>query len=284
MNNILTFDVEEWFHLLDFDATRTEDKWGEYEVRIHENMERIFRILEDTDTKATFFVIGWIAKRYPEVVRKIAEKYEIGSHTMTHQLVWQQSPEEFKQDVDSSIKLLQDITGKPVKYFRAPGYSIRESEAYAFDTLTELGIEIDCSVFPAAHAHGGMPQFPTATPSIIEHNGIRIKELPVTLGKVFGKNMIYSGGGYFRLLPYSLIKKQTMENAAYNMAYIHPRDLDGGQPVLEGLPLTRRFKSYVGVKGAEAKLRRYLTDFVFTDIATANTMIDWENAKVIKLK
>jgi peptidoglycan/xylan/chitin deacetylase (PgdA/CDA1 family) len=107
--NILTFDIEEWFHLLDFDATRTEDKWGEYEVRIHENMERIFRILEETDTKATFFIIGWIAKTYPEVVRKIAEKYEIGSHTMTHQLVWQQSPEDFKQDVDSSIKLLQDI-------------------------------------------------------------------------------------------------------------------------------------------------------------------------------
>ena len=113
--NILTFDVEEWFHLLDFDATRTEDKWDSYEVRIHENMERIFRLLEDTDTKATFFIIGWIAKRYPEIVRKIAEKYEIGSHTMTHQLVWQQSPEDLKKDVDSSIKLLQDITGKPIK-------------------------------------------------------------------------------------------------------------------------------------------------------------------------
>ena len=284
MNNILTFDVEEWFHLLDFDATRTEDKWGEYEVRIHKNMERIFRILEDTDTKATFFVIGWIAKTYPEVVRKIAEKYEIGSHTMTHQLVWQQKPEEFRRDVESSIKLLQDITGKPVKYFRAPGYSIRESEAYAFDILAELGIEIDCSVFPAKHAHGGMPQFPTAAPSIIEHNGTRMKELPITLGKFMSKNIIYSGGGYFRLFPYSLIKRLTKQNGDYNMAYIHPRDLDGGQPVLEGLPLTRRFKSYVGVKGAEAKLLKYLRDFKFTDIATANTMIDWENAQVIKLK
>ena len=107
--------------------------------------------------------------------------------------------------------------------------------------------------------------------------------MPVTLGKVFGKKLIYSGGGYFRLLPYSLIKKQTMENAAYNMAYIHPRDLDGGQPVLEGLPLTRRFKSYVGVKGAEAKLRRYLTDFDFTDIATANKQIDWSKVQVVKL-
>ena len=281
--NILTFDIEEWFHLLDYDATRTEDKWGKYEIRIHENMERIFRILEETDTKATFFVLGWIAKRYPEVVRKIAEKYEIGSHTMTHQLVWQQKPEDFKRDVESSIKQLQDITGKPVKYFRAPGYSIRESEAYAFDTLAELGIEIDSSVFPGAHAHGGMPQFPKAAPSIIEHNGTRIKELPISLAKIGGKNIIFSGGGYFRLLPYCLIKKLTTKNSAYNMAYIHPRDLDSGQPVIKGLPLTRRFKSYVGIKGAEAKLRKYLTDFKFTDITTANEQIDWENVSVIKI-
>lgn len=281
--NILTFDVEEWFHLLDFDATRTEDKWGEYEVRIHENMERIFRILEETDTKATFFIIGWVAKTYPEVVKKIAEKYEIGSHTMTHQLVWQQSPEAFKQDVDASIKLLQDITGKPVRYFRAPGYSIRESEAYAFDTLAELGIEVDCSVFPAKHAHGGMPQFPAALPSIIEHGNAKIKELPITLGKFMGKDIIYSAGGYFRLFPYSLINSLTKKNKEYNMACIHPRDLDGGQPMLEGLPLARRFKSYVGTKRAEAKLRKYLTDFKFTDIATANKQIDWNKVQIIKL-
>lgn len=281
--NILTFDVEEWFHLLDYSATKKEEQWKKYEVRIHENMERIFRILEETDTKATFFIIGWIAKTYPEIVRRIAEKYEIGSHTMTHQLVWQQTPSEFRQDVDASIKLLQDITGKPVKYFRAPGYSIRRSEAYAFETLADLGIEIDCSVFPAKHAHGGMPGFPTAGPCIVDYNGIKMKELPISLGKVAGKNIIYSGGGYFRLFPYSLIKRLTKSNEAYNMAYIHPRDLDAGQPILEGLTLTRRFKAYVGRKGAEAKLRKYLTDFKFTDIATVNKEIDWDNAQIIKL-
>lgn len=280
--NILTFDVEEWFHLLDFDATRTEDKWGQYEVRIHENMERIFQILDDTNTKATFFIIGWIAKTYPEVVRKIAEKYEIGSHTMTHQLVWQQSPDEFRHDVDTSIKLLQDITGKPVKYFRAPGFSIRTSESYAFDILSELGIEIDCSVFPANHAHGGMPQFPQPRPSIIEHNGIRVKEFPISLSQIAGKNIIYSGGGYFRLFPYNLIKKLTHKNE-YNMVYIHPRDLDGGQPKLKGLSWSRRFKSYIGTSTAEKKLRRYLTDFTFTDIATANKEINWEKEQLIKL-
>ena len=107
---ILTFDVEEWFHLLDNDSTRSETEWVRYPVRIYENMERIFRILEDTDTRATFFVIGWIARTYPDLVRRIAEKYEIGSHTMSHQLVWQQNRKLFKEDVSASVRLLEDIT------------------------------------------------------------------------------------------------------------------------------------------------------------------------------
>ena len=126
--NILTFDVEEWFHLLDFDATRTEADWGKYEVRIHENVERVLRILEDTNTNATFFIIGWIAKTYPELVKRIAEKYQIGCHTMNHQLVWQQTPVEFRKDVKTGVKMLEDICGKKVECFRAPGFSIRESE------------------------------------------------------------------------------------------------------------------------------------------------------------
>ena len=116
---ILTFDVEEWFHLLDNDSTKTEKEWRNYEVRIYDNMERIFRILEATHTSATFFVIGWIAKTYPDIVKRIAEKYENGSHTMNHQLVWQQKQAEFKKDVYASVNLLEDITGKHVKYFRA---------------------------------------------------------------------------------------------------------------------------------------------------------------------
>ena len=173
---ILTFDVEEWFHLLDNDSTRSEAEWVRYPVRIYENMERIFRILEDTDTRATFFVIGWIARTYPDLVRRIAEKYEIGSHTMNHQLVWRQNRKAFKEDVSASVSLLEDITGKPVRYFRAPGFSIRNSEAWAFEVIRECGIEVDCSVFPAHHAHGGIPSYGKAVPSVISHEGVRIKE------------------------------------------------------------------------------------------------------------
>ncbi len=280
--NILTFDVEEWFHLLDFDATRTEAEWGKYEVRIHENVERLFRILEETDTKATFFVIGWVAKTYPDLIRRIAEKYQIGCHTMNHQLVWQQSPAEFRSDVETGVKMLEDITGKKVECFRAPGFSIRESEGYAFETLSELGIKYDCSVFPAAHAHGGLPSYPKAAPGIIEYKGIRMKEFPVGFKTIAGKHIIFSGGGYFRLCPYPLIKRWTAESSEYLMAYIHPRDLDTGQPMLEGLPLARKFKSYVGLKGAEGKLRRWLTDFKFVDVSEATTLVNWSaSPKVI---
>ncbi len=281
--NILTFDVEEWFHILDFDATRTTERWDKYEVRIYDNIERIFQILEHTNTRATFFIIGWIAKTYPEIVRRIAEKYEIGSHTMSHQLVWQQSKKDFRNDVDYSIKTLEDITGKKITMFRAPGFSIRESEGYAFEILSDLGITTDCSVFPARHAHGGMPSFKQAVPSVINYNGIKIKEFPVSFKILAGKPVIFSGGGYFRLFPYNIIKKWSTESNEYLLAYIHPRDLDAKQPVLPGLPLSRRFKSYVGLTSAESKLRRYLTDFKFNDISTASAIIDWDNVPTVNI-
>lgn len=281
--NILTFDVEEWFHLLDFDATRTEAEWGKYEVRIYENVDRILDILERTNTKATFFIIGWVAKTYPDVVKKIAAKYQIGSHTMNHQLVWQQSQRDFKEDVESSVKLLQDITGQPIECFRAPGFSIRETEAWAFDILADIGIKYDCSIFPAHHAHGGMASYGAPVPALIKHGDVTMKEFPVTTQTIMGKKIIFSGGGYFRLCPYNLIKKWSKENPNYLLSYIHPRDLDGGQPMLEGLPWKRKFKSYVGTKGAAEKLRHYLKDFKFTDVKTAAENICWDKVPVVTL-
>lgn len=281
--NILTFDVEEWFHLLDNDSTRSEEQWRNYEVRIYENMERVFRILEETNTNATFFIIGWIAKTYPDIVRQIASKYQIGSHTMNHQLVWQQSPQEFKEDVSSSIKLLEDITGQKVEVFRAPGFSIRESEGWAFEILHELGITMDCSVFPAHHAHGGMPSYPDAKPSWIEYQGARMKEFPIVFKRIGHHHIIFSGGGYFRLCPYPLLKKWTKESEDYLLGYIHPRDLDAGQPMIKELNYLRRFKSYYGLKGAEAKLSKWLHDFHFVDVRTADKMVNWKNVAIINI-
>jgi peptidoglycan-N-acetylglucosamine deacetylase len=280
--NILTFDIEEWFHILDNGSTKTINEWKQYEVRIHQNMDRIFSILEKTNTRATFFCVGWIAETYPEVVKEIASwGYEVGSHTRMHQLVYEQTPQQFKNDVEHSIKTLEDITGKKVRYFRAPGFSITENEKWAFEILSELGIETDCSVFPAPRAHGGFPSYKQPGPSIIKYNGIELKELPINYTMIMGKPLIFSGGGYFRLLPYTLIKNITKQSD-YVMSYLHPRDFDANQPVIKELSKTRKFKSYVGLKGARAKLEQWLTDFEFIDITTAVKQIDWEKVPVIQ--
>jgi peptidoglycan-N-acetylglucosamine deacetylase len=280
---ILTFDIEEWFHLLDNESTKTVNEWGNYESRIHQNMERIFSVLAQTNTKASFFIVGWIAEKYPEVVKEICDRgYEIGSHTTFHQLVYEQTREDFYQDINRSIKTLEDISGKKVKMFRAPGFSITEQNKWAFEVIYELGIEIDSSVFPTGRAHGGMPSYGVSEPSILKYNGIQLKEFPINTHNFMGRAFIYSGGGYFRLMPYPLLKKWTAKDD-YVMSYIHPRDLDPNQPIIKELSLTRKFKSYVGLKSAQAKLEKWLTDFDFEDIASSNQKIDWNTVKKVNL-
>lgn len=280
--NVLTFDVEEWFHLLDCDATSSVSGWDDYESRLDANVDRVLQILDETHTKATFFVLGWIARRYPDAVRRIAAKYQVGCHTMEHRLVWKGSREDFRQDVDSGVKMLEDITGQKVEAFRAPGFSIREQEGWAFEILHDLGIRYDCSVFPASHAHGGMPTFPVMAPALIQYQGVTMKEFPVSFKTIAGRHIVYSGGGYFRLFPYSVIRSWSRD-ASYLLSYIHPRDLDAGQPMVPSLPLARRFRSYVGLKGAASKLTRYLREFPFVDVRQADEMTDWSKAAVVRL-
>lgn len=280
---ILTFDIEEWFHLLDTPTTKTEKEWETFEVRIHKNMEKIFDILNTSKTDATFFVVGWIAQKYPEVVREISDMgYEIGSHTHMHQLVYEQNRNEFYQDVEKSIKTLEDITGKKVVSFRAPGFSITESNLWAFEVLHELGIEVDSSVFPSGRAHGGMPSYGIAKPSILEYQGIKLKEFPINTHIIFGKPIIFSGGGYFRILPYSIINSWTRKSD-YVMTYFHPRDFDYEQPLVSGLSLNRRFKSYVGLKGCKNKLLKIIKDFDFISLEAADKMLDWRSVPRIEL-
>lgn len=281
--NILTFDIEEWFHILDNASTQSEKEWSNFESRIHQNMDRIYKILDENNVKGTFFCVGWIAEKYPEVIKEISNRgYEIASHTRMHQLVYSQSPNEFKVDVEHSIHTLENLTGKKVKYFRAPGFSLTEETKWAFETLVELGIEIDCSVFPAARSHGGFPSYGTSKPSVIEYNGIKIKELPINYSHILSKPLIFSGGGYFRVLPYRFIKKWTKQSD-YVMTYFHPRDFDKDQPVIKELSRSRKFKSYVGLDKAESKLNNWLNDFNFIDIQTANNQIDWEKVPKVKL-
>lgn len=282
--NILTFDIEEWFHLLDNTSTKTEKEWNGYPSRIHENMDRIFDILDRNNQKATFFIIGWIARQYPEVVRRIHDRgYDIGFHTDSHQLIHELTPEEFFQDLTIGLDCIENIIGKKVIAFRAPGFSLTEKCNWAFDILAEQGIVYDCSVFPIKHAHGGYPSFPSIAPTLIKTDKGDIKEFPINVVNILGRSMVFTGGGYFRLLPYWLIRHYT-KKSSYIMSYFHPRDMDPGQPVIEDLSILRRFRSYVGLKHAAAKFEKWITDFTFIDLHTASSFIDWSKVPVVDLR
>jgi len=280
---ILTIDVEEWYHILDHQSTKTHKEWSRFESRINENMDKIFEVLDQYGYKATFFCVGWIAKKYPSIIKRIKGLgYEIGSHSHMHQLVYEMNPKIFAQDLSESIMTLEDLSGSRIRYFRAPGFSITTSSSWVFDVLAQHNIDVDCSVFPASRAHGGMPSYGRAVPSIVSVNGIKIKELPINSASFFGVPMIFSGGGYFRLLPYPIIKALT-NKSTYMMTYLHPRDLDAGQPIINDLSSLRKFKSYVGLKTAEGKLRKWLSDFDFIDIGEAENLIDWDTVPIVLL-
>lgn len=281
--NILTFDIEEWFHILDNNSTKSVKDWKNFDSRIRLGMDYIFEILEKSNVSATFFVVGWMAEKHPNIIREISDRgYEVASHTHLHQLVYEQDRQTFYNDVDKSIKTIEDCTGKKVSSFRAPGFSITKNNLWAFEVLYDLGIRIDSSVFPASRAHGGLPSYDLAIPSIISYNGVKLKEFPINSHSILGKNFIFSGGGYFRLFPYWLIKNWTSKSN-YVMTYFHPRDFDFQQPLIPGLSPFRHFKSYVGLKSCKSKLELWLKDFSFIDLNTANKSIDWDNVREVNL-
>jgi peptidoglycan-N-acetylglucosamine deacetylase len=278
---ILTFDIEEWFHILDNDATKTEADWVGFESRIHGNMDKIHSMLGDQ--KATFFCLGWVARNFPEVLKEIDRRgHEIATHSDLHQLAYEQNRQTFEQDLERSIKSIEDVIGKKVRAYRAPGFSLMEQNKWVFEILMKNGIEIDASIFPAERSHGGFAQFGHAEPCWIDIDGMRMKEFPINLSSFAGKNLIFSGGGYFRLFPYPLLDAMT-KNSDYVMTYFHPRDFDAEQPMVPGLNFIRKFKSYYGLKGCLSKLDKLIKKHEFVDIRTAEASIDWEKAKVVNL-
>jgi len=282
--NILTFDIEEWFHLLDHPSTRSEKHWVKFESRIEENLERILMMLSDNDIKATFFCLGWIAENYPNLVKKIADSgYEIACHSSRHQLAYDQSKSEFRGDLIKAKRDIEDASGLGVKCYRIPGFSLIDDNLWALEILSREGFEVDCSVFPAARGHGGLPSFKNEGPTLIElSNEKKIKELPLNTTSVFGNRLVFSGGGYFRLFPYPILKN-FFQKSDYVMTYFHPRDFDPDQPVIKDLSPLRKFKSYYGLSKAENKLRRLMKDFDFIDVQTAVKKIDWNEMPKIKI-
>ncbi|UBM57895.1 polysaccharide deacetylase family protein [Marinilongibacter aquaticus] len=280
---ILSFDIEEWFHLLDLDATKTEADWEKYPKRIHENMDRIMAVLDNNGQKATFFCLGWVARKYPEVIRDIVDRgHEIATHSDLHQLAYTQDRKAFENDLSTSIQSLEDCSGQKIRAYRAPGFSLKKENKWVFEVLQKNGIEIDCSVFPAKRAHGGFEEFGLAQPCWVESDGIRLKEFPINLHSQFGQNLIFSGGGYFRLFPQSLLHS-LFAKSDYVMTYFHPRDFDAKQPMIPELSTIRKFKSYYGLKGCMSKLEHIIREFELIDLKTADEQVNWETAKVVQL-
>lgn len=220
---ILSFDIEEWFIEKNFKQGELW-KYAEFDSMLN----RILELLDIQSIKATFFCLGELAKDFPEVVRKIADGgHEIGCHSNSHRWINKMTPQEFRKDTLTAVDSLEQLIGKKVSSYRAPAFSIGESNKWAFEILTEAGIENDASIFPGIREFGGFPAFEGGgNPCKIEYNGCYINEFPITMTKlpIIGKRIAYSGGGYFRLLPLSFVKSR-MKEADYVMCYFHIADL-----------------------------------------------------------
>ncbi|AFQ46128.1 XrtA system polysaccharide deacetylase [Desulfosporosinus meridiei] len=268
MKNILTIDLEEWFH-----ANYHEnifDNQNSYEVRIVQNTKRLLSLFEEYNAKATFFVLGFVAEKHPQLIRDIAASgHEIASHGYGHQLIYEQTPDEFKADVSKAKILVEDIIGKSVKGYRAPSWSITPKSLWAWEILQELGFIYDASVFPIETYLYGLPSSPRF-PHHPKHEGrlLSLLEVPSSTVRIFNQNIPFAGGFYFRVLPYLVISqciKAVNREGQPVLVYLHPREIDPGQPRLK-LSLKESLIHYYGIKSCEQKLIRTLKEYEFTSI------------------
>ena len=277
--NILTFDIEDWYNHDDY--SRDFD-WEKHEVRIYEGTEKILTALDKRGLKGTFFCVGWIAEHHPKVIKWIAEGgHHLGCHSYQHELATRFTREQFKEDTYKAKCLIEDVAGCEVNAFRVPSFSITTDNLWAFDVLAELGFKYDSSVFPSHHEFGGLPDFPSV-PHIIRTPHGDLKEYPISLGMVLGREIVYSGGGYFRVMPYWLLKRMTRK-ADYVLTYFHPSDFDPDQPQMPQLPKMRQFKNRVALKGAYDKFMRYMDDFDFRSIIDADKIVFDKEEQIINI-
>ena len=278
---ILTFDIVDWFHIISPSADNTPERWSNYEVRIHNGMDRIFKILDENNIKATFFILGYIAKKHPEIVKRIHDLgYEVAVYY--DKCDYQKSRIEFKQDLQDCIDGLESITGEKVLSYRASGFSIKKQNVWVFEVLNELGIKYDASISSATRGDRDFYNSLESTPAIIKYNGMQIKEFPMSVNMFFGQKFTVTGGVYFRALPYRLTRKM-IKNEEYTMTYFHPRDFDSKQLMLDDLSITKKFKSYYNLSKSQIKLSQMVYDFDFIDMREAVKLVDWDNVPIVDL-
>lgn len=260
--NAMTVDVEDFFHVSAFESIIQPDQWKDYQPRVDANTRKLLDMFAKADVKCTFFTLGWVAERYPQLIKDIhAQGHEIASHGYAHRRASEQTREEFFADVKRSKDHLEDLIGENVPGYRAPSFSIGYTNEWAFEVLAELGFSYSSSTYPVKHDLYGTPDWPRFAYKRPEN----IIEIPIPTLKMFGKQVPIGGGGYFRLYPYKMTQKLVarylkQEKQPYSF-YFHPWEIDAGQPRLTNAPLKSRFRHYVNLAKTETKLERLLNDF-----------------------
>lgn len=265
ITNALTIDVEDYFQVSAFAPYIRRDEWDTRECRVERNVGRILELLAERDVKATFFTLGWIAERYPQLVRRIvAEGHELASHGYGHERASDLDEAAFTQDVTRAKAILEDLSGQPVQGYRAPSFSIGTGNLWAFDVLARAGYRYSSSIYPIQHDHYGMPDSPRFAYRV-GSAGKGLLEVPVTTLRLMNRNLPSSGGGYFRLLPYALsrwmISNVNREDRQSAIFYFHPWEIDSEQPRVPGIDAKTRFRHYVNIPRMEGRLRQLLVDF-----------------------
>lgn len=270
MKNALTIDVEDYFQVSAFDDIITRADWDSITPRVEANTDRLLQLFADTGATATFFTLGWVAQRFPTLMRRIVEQgHELASHGMMHYRASEQSPEVFRQDVRDTKKLLEDLGGCQVIGYRAPSFSVTKQNTWVYDVLADEGYLYSSSVYPVVHDHYGIPDAPRNRYQ--PHPAIT--EIPMSTLQLFGKNIPVSGGGFFRLYPYpftrwAIGRVNGMDRMPY-MFYLHPWEIDPKQPRQQGLSLKTRFRHYLNLRRVEGRLDRMLKDFDWTSVDKA---------------
>ena len=265
MLNALSFDVEDYFQVAALSGTVSRTSWDSIPRRVEGNTGLLLDMLALTNTRATFFFLGWVAEREPQLVRRVAAAgHEIACHGYSHRLVYEQAPAEFREETLRSKALLEDQAQVPVLGYRAASYSITRRSLWALDTLVEAGFVYDSSIFPVRHDIYGIPEAPRA-PHLIQREGGRLVEFPPSTACVPGMRLPVAGGGYFRIFPYGVtrwaVRRVNAEGLPFNF-YLHPWEIDPGQPRVRTNWLSR-FRHYTNLAGCEARLKQLLVDFQF---------------------
>jgi len=260
--NAMTIDVEDYFQVSAFAPYIARADWDRRECRVERNVERILALLAEREVKATFFTLGWVAERYPQMVGRIVSAgHELASHGYGHERASDLSPEAFRDDVVRAKQLLEDLGGQAVLGYRAPSFSIGTGNLWAFDVLQEAGYRYSSSVYPIQHDHYGMPDSPRFAYPVRDG----LLEVPVTTLRMLGRNLPSSGGGYFRLLPYGLsrwmLQRVNVADGQSAVFYFHPWEIDADQPRIAGIDAKTRFRHYVNIDRTFARIAQLLGDF-----------------------